>query len=939
MAIWPFGRRRKRSRKVVDDELSSETSPREPLLQSRSFGHSALHQPPQSHGFIYGSVKATRRDSKRRKRNNITITATHEINHHDNTRLTDLCRRAGSSSVASFRFHRQPASIDTSLSKDFVLSSCHYMANNSQHNLARSLPTLHARRSTTEPTVPVRKSSKRKRSDRAREKEIKNLSSPVTDLRRPSTLPAALQWWESRLVTRNTKTEHGDVSQVCLSSELGRNSPFDSETCAYKISGFSALVPRPVLRYTKPPRYSFGARYTSRTSTSKEKRRVIPVEELTRITRIKDLADDMDAGALREMMERDRCRKEMKRQVEQEKLQRKLQSRADRQREQERRRNSFDTSQLATSGDGVDRLQAHEIGVAVTSPDPHYRRKSADTSYYSSWKQDPSKESLQQRSGSSPKHQNLPRVDSDFEVNCSRRSPPSNATQDTNMSGTSGRLSISPINRDTGDVDADTSQYSGDVNGSMSDIHRNFDLDKRNSDNAGKLSTSWTTFFRRGNTRLRLRTAERTKTPSEFSIPSRESFQRINQSQQQQQPQSSSLAPPATTQPIPVLDRSHLRPGFLRTQSKFKEHFTDPLKEFPMPPGRELQTSNIPHLVPAPASSSLTGDNPSGIAATNEPHTGVRGSRSAVVNPEQRDVKRSSGAGSPDTNAESILLAHSLASIDSEGSWLSGRLSRRLSHQPKNSGGGSAGSTREILDEYVEIESYGHRNHDSRLTVDEEDQFASSRSVRKPSSQALGLEMDHDICVDIDNDRVINIDIDNDTNSSVELIPLQSPALPCIEENIAKEHGTLHASLGRRPQLICPDTRPLSKDVIVNDDSFASVVIEEPSSISHSQSQSYSHSPSLPHSDSMDRSRAHSPTNDDNVDIDANGPFLRPDNLEIRRATSVDLGRSHVRHISAGSAKLLDLSRGALEVEGSSKRRSTGSIGVEGTGLRVGEGV
>jgi len=39
----------------------------------------------------------------------------------------------------------------------------------------------------------------------------------------------------------------------------------------------------------------------------------------------------------------------------------------------------------------------------------------------------------------------------------------------------------------------------------------------------------------------------------------------------------------------------------------------------------------------------------------------------------------------------------------------------------------------------------------------------------------------------------------------------------------------------------------------------------------------------------------------------------------VRRATSVDLGKAHVRHISAGSARLLDLGSRA---SGESKRMS-----------------
>ncbi|OJD13346.1 hypothetical protein AJ78_06204 [Emergomyces pasteurianus Ep9510] len=823
MAIWPFGRRRKRPRKAADDETFSGHA-----ADSRGFHQPNLKSP--SHGSISGSGKATRRDSKRRKRNNILPT-TNDIHENDTVRLTNL--PPGSLSIASTRFHQQPVSVDTALSRNFATSHYHYVGTGSQTSLGHH-PTLHGRRSSTEPGVFRRKSSRRRRNDYARELEIKNMSSHVTVLRRPSTVSPPSQWWESnnKRGTRNIKTAHAAVSSnVFLPADSGRSSPFDMEPCAYELSAFAALTPRPILRYAEPPRYGLESRDHSRASTNKERRQIIPAEELTRISRIHDLVDDMDAGALRELMERDRRRKEMKRIADQQKLQRKLQRRADLQREQERCNPPL-PSQLATLGDGVDPLAGSVPGsaekIAAIIPD----RTSADTleavASSESWLRDPSKETLPDINSSSPKAQPLSRVNSGSAASRSPRGRSSNASHDISMSGMSGQRSADPIHggRDTGSPS--TSQVLATARGSTKDIPRNFELEKHHSDNAGKLSTSWTAFFRRGGSRFRRQNVERAKTPSEFSIPSRESFQRINQQQ------------PAPAQPIPIPERSYTRPGILpRTQSKFKEHFTDSVNEFPRPPGRDFQSSKSPAV----------GSKGSTAAAfpSNEIYNASRGS--AVVTPEQRDYSRSSGAGSPETNAESILLAHSLASIDSEGSWLSGRPSRHFYHPPKNSS--SANSTKDRLDEYAE---YQYR--------DDTD--------------------DHD-----------------HNNHSPQ------PHLPLEEDKDGGEKETFHASVGKRALLVRPDRRPFSNN--------ANIIVDSDENDHHHRQHHLHHLRMETGGAGEGRTEADSPSPISPLEADS----------ELRRATSVDLGKQHVRHISAGSARLLDISRRASDA----RRLSVDSAG------------
>ncbi|EDN03012.1 predicted protein [Histoplasma mississippiense (nom. inval.)] len=725
MAIWPFGRRRKRPRKAADDEaFSSSFTAGDPLAQAHALGFGS-HGSPQSnlhvhsHGSVPGSGKATRRDT------------THDLYDSDTVRLTDL--PPGTLSIASARFHRQPTSIDTSRSRDFVASSSHfhYAGTVSQTSLGHP-PTLHGRRSSTEPAMLRRKFSKRKRNDYARELEIKNMTSHVTVLRRPSTVSPATQWWESnKRGTRNIKSAHGAVSsQMSLQVDSGRSSPFDMEPCSFKISSFAALAPRPILSGNYKEERTFNANKND------------GIHPYPHNFQLQDMELELDVLLFLSLDLRTMLLL------------------------------LFQTVYLQLLwrlflllglGYGTHPRKVYTV-------QPQARKTNHCRAVIS---------------------------------------------HDISMSSMSGRHSIEPVHG-AKDPDNAANSHAPETTGRpIANILRDFELQKRHSDNAGKLSTSWTTFFRRGGTRFRRQNSERTKTPSEISSPPSDSFQRINQQA-------------AQTQPVPLPERSYIRPGaFPRNQSKFTEHFTDPVNEFPPPPGRDFQSPSGPHLSFSVARS------PAAAGAD----------RSSVATPEQRAYSRSSGAGSPETNAESILLAHSLASIDSEGSWLSGRLSRRFSHPPKNSS--SANSTRDILDVYAENAEDDH-DRTRHLTADDRDHG------RRP---------------------------------------------PLLLEEMDQGEETFHAGVGKRALLVRPDYRPFSNNAnIIIDDNLKNLYMEtEGVGAGGAQSDAESASP-----------------------VSALGA-----DSEVRRATSVDLGKQHVRHISAGSAKLLEISRRASET----RRLSAGSTG------------
>jgi hypothetical protein len=98
---------------------------------------------------------------------------------------------------------------------------------------------------------------------------------------------------------------------------------------------------------------------------------------------------------------------------------------------------------------------------------------------------------------------------------------------------------------------------------------------------------------------------------------------------------------------------------------------------------------------------------------------------------------------------------------------------------------------------------------------------------------------------------------DSDRDSDV-------PPLESHREEGEQSEETWHVGISRRPTVIHPATRPKSKSGLLNDVQSAEFVF---------------------------------PEGDSPVDSEP----------EIHRATSVDLGRGHVRHVSAGSAKLLEI--------------------------------
>ena len=318
----------------------------------------------------------------------------------------------------------------------------------------------------------------------------------------------------------------------------------------------------------------------------------------------------------------------------------------------------------------------------------------------------------------------------------------------------------------------------------------------------------------------RRRSREGDATPSEFSNTSRDSFMKAQQAA-------------GPSKPIPIPERNFRRGGTFRSQSKFVEHLDnypisppDSRMQSPMPAPLEtvhdIPVDELNSADPSPRQSFTEGDD---YNYTNEPSS----------RPMSWDEK--SGG----------VLSQSLASIDSEGSWMSGSYLRRIAQKNPNftSWRNSGGMNK--LDKYDETEEnendIANDEYLNQLAEEPSEQMASSAvGARRPSSTAIGLD-------------TAEAESEGSRRSSKEV-----------------DMETWHKGLERKPTVVRRESghvRSMLKEVIFGDVAMDTASMDEETSPVSPVSQE----------------------------------------AEINRATSVNYGREHkhARSISAGSAKLLDI--------------------------------
>lgn len=341
MAVWPFRRksRRKRPRSDIqsDPEESTLRDTPEDLAQARARRRNT-ELAPQT--LPAAPIKRQPNKLHRRERS-YSFEKGREDALAIERRRTSRKRRAGvlAQGPVDPRVHPYPYSKDC--------DPPNAAPSRPEHDTFLRMPTLHNKRNAEH--MAHKKLSKRRKSDHAREAEVRAMSTFEP------TRPAVEQWQYGRPMRNSRRGATGlgvgfrrsfdreqpesDVS-LPLPDTIDSNMSSDSEQVSYKVSALEALAPRPTLRYTVHPRqYSPPPERPNRHISVRNRvseRRPIPEATIKAHKRIDDLADDLTASDLRELMERDGRRRARKQAKDQERMERRLARRAEKERAAER---------------------------------------------------------------------------------------------------------------------------------------------------------------------------------------------------------------------------------------------------------------------------------------------------------------------------------------------------------------------------------------------------------------------------------------------------------------------------------------------------------------------------------------------------------------------------------------------------------------------------
>ncbi|KAL5113457.1 hypothetical protein ACEQ8H_008670 [Pleosporales sp. CAS-2024a] len=655
-------------------------------------------------------------------------------------------------------------------------------------------------------------SSKRRREpDHVREEEIRAMTLPMPQKRPAGSSGGGMLRRDSKKVkgALNHRFER-PVSNVSLPMEDSIHSSMSSssELRAFRVGTLDMFSPRPTIRFSMGSQYYSPDRTSPTTlpgrNNSRREQRPLgdsDAKQRNRTSRIDDLADTLDAGALREILERDKRRKDQKARADQERLRRRLERRAEKQ-------NASELGPRGLVGLGIERDTPMPMdNVRPTTPTQLQRLVLPIT---------PKGQANTQLPTPLDSPTEEPVVSDARAVRYSRGSV-------SNHVHTRGPSNVSQLPELVSD--RFTQETSDHVFEQPQDPFRSGSLHpvdtvdttppskrastrRRSSD--GRRMGIFASFFRRG--KRNSQDPERT-TPSEFSFSStsRESMSR--------QPLPAHLvgtAPP--TAPIQIK-----RPSSVprRTMSKFRED----LPEFPIsPPDSRIQS-------------------PDGHAAS-----AIAARRTSPMPSDVRLESLHSAGGRSDSPVSpsapmANLMSQSLASVDSEASWLSGKPPKRASTQSQLRSGVVKTSVRKNESFNASYEELGmaddeyFQRHSPRLNERRNDSIG-----RKPSSTFMAL----DAAVDGDEQHV-------------QTVP------------------------GRQPTIIHRRPRVKSTEGLL---SFYTNDTSATGEQRHQERPTDSHTPDSSES-----------------------PTFETEPSMVQRARSVDLGRHHVRHLSAGSAKLLDISK------------------------------
>jgi hypothetical protein len=703
------------------------------------------------------------------------------------------------------------------------------------------VPTLHKR---SAQDMSRRQSSKKRKEEHTREAEIKAMSTSMP------TRPATELGLSGRPMKKESKRMRGGLnnpsSDISLPTAESIRSSFSSDAdqpAAYKVSAFYILSPRPTIRYSQNPHYASGASLASDNPESQKRRvsdRVRLSDDILKANkRVDDLADDLSAGELRELMDRDQKRKERKKTADQIKIQKKLAHRQEQQREAEANAERAGSPPPVNMERGVLGRDVVGVDIGTSAVVTSSKRKGSVGSETGRGKRPA--EAFKPDTTTNTHSSINPSLTTDTTAPSSAE-PVTEA--DFGASTSPGIPLPLPQAAETGTRRAVSASQKSELSvpevptpgaAAIPPVSISPAQSKRRiSETSTRPPQSWTSFFKRSP-----KQKPALIPPPSFSNTSRDSMQTSQGTQVAYTP----------TKPTPGFPK--------RTMSKFRED----LPELPMSPPYSRVQSPEADIVP-PIRKEFVDKRSSTQALPEEPHvrydTPTSGHRSLdiarVRNETPNSGDRSVDVPSPDPAA---LLSQSLASIDSEGSWLSGRKnskrgSTQLSSHPLRDSASSLHKRYRDYTESTEELGIAEDEYFSRLTPGYEDYKTKRQSTGNPMASS-----------------------DEEDGGS-----LAGPVEP---------GKTTWGAVGRRPTVIHHQPRAKSREGLLNEFEY----------------DSGSEAPG-----------------EHQVEIDRDSKDSDESDIRVHRATSVDLGIKHARHISAGSARLLELKGRA---SGDSKRLSLSS--------------
>lgn len=667
------------------------------------------------------------------------------------------------------------------------------------------VPTLHHKRSGNQPSR--RKSSKRKRQDHNREAEIRAMSaftparattetfatgrSSKHDHKRAKTLPARAPW----------EGANSDLSLPIPMSITSRMS-CDSNYSAYRVTALDALAPRPTLRYQGTRLLPSRASVPTRSGSQRNRLAALDEETLKAHKRIDELADEFDAGELRELMERDARRRERNRQREREKAERRLARKAEKQKMEEETARERGTPSPENLERGV---MGREVGLGIDPP----------STVVTSSKQRTSPEPMSDVEEYAPKTptktpqpeplETFHRVDT--------------APRDPEPTPAPARLPEIPGKPDerVPTVPPAILKLEGHLVPKTSTSGSTFDSDKEKTSSAmdddattrkGSEASSKTNRIS-FSTLLRWGRSRRSSGgPSSFSNTSREEMSAVVAAAAAAQAQSQARS---TDSPVSSYSGNYLssKPGSgppKRTRSRFRED----LPELPLsPPRSRLQSPEADASLPSVAEHKSAIPEPIQIPTMRD-DTPTSGHRSIDMPQVRASRDKMYGSHSAEPH-----LSMSLASVDSEASWLSGRVgsqrSQRLSVRDRirsrqqdrdarpDSPGNSAHEDLEITeDDYMSRLSPGPTDltFNNRLSGEgrpssDGEEMVDEGEVRWGAVGAHPQFVSHAHNRDTVRSRegLLNIDSGDEEDFDVPISPV-SPITPSMDEKVDLERAT-----------------------------------------------------------------------------------------------------------------------------------------------------